>query len=61
MLLRLIAGIGLVAFGYYIGRQVGRMEPIREELQRAREAQAEDTDSDRKQATAEAPDRSTRE
>lgn len=37
-LLRLLAGAGLLAFGYYLGRQVGRMEPIREELARARGA-----------------------
>lgn len=36
MLLRLIAGVGLFAFGYYLGREVGRMQPIREELARAR-------------------------
>ncbi len=39
MLLRLIASAGLVAFAYYVGKQVGRMEPIREELERVRNAQ----------------------
>ncbi|MEA3292094.1 MAG: hypothetical protein U9Q71_07325 [Pseudomonadota bacterium] len=37
MLLRLIMGTGLIAFGYYMGREVGRTEPIREELKRVRE------------------------
>ena len=39
MLLRLLAGAGLFAFGYYIGKQVGMTEPIREELARARAAE----------------------
>lgn len=33
---RILIGIGLFAFGYRIGREVGRMEPIREELSRVR-------------------------
>jgi len=40
MFLRLIAGAGLFALGYYVGREVGRMDPIIEELKRAREAKA---------------------
>lgn len=50
MLLRLIAGTGLVigsagliAFGYHVGREVGRMESIREELKTARDAKTRDT------------------
>ena len=43
MLLRLIATAGLVAIGYYVGRQVGRMEPVREELARARDARLADS------------------
>ena len=43
MLLRLIASAGLVAIGYYVGRQVGRMEPVREELARARDARLTDS------------------
>jgi hypothetical protein len=39
MLFRLITSAGMVAFAYYLGKQVGRMEPIREELARARDAQ----------------------
>ena len=38
MLFRLIAGAGIFALGFYIGRQVGRMEPIIGELERARVA-----------------------
>jgi hypothetical protein len=38
MFSRLIAGAGLFALGYIIGREFGRMEPIIQELQRARDA-----------------------
>ena len=58
MLLRLIAGAGLVAFGYYVGKQVGRMEPIREELARAA-AQASDADGVADETVVEEHDRST--
>ncbi len=37
MILRLLVGVGLLALGYYVGREVGRTEPIREELRKARE------------------------
>ena len=37
MLARLIAGAGLFVIGYYLGKEIGRTEPIREELRRARE------------------------
>ena len=40
MFLRLIAGAGLFALGYYVGREVGRMDPIIEELKRARDNRA---------------------
>lgn len=54
MLLRLIAGAGLLALGYYVGKQVGRMEPIREDLERSRNErtadQAEVTDDQRPRA-----------
>jgi hypothetical protein len=46
MLLRLLAGAGLVALGFYLGKEVGRMQPIREELAKAR-AQREAGDSAR--------------
>ena len=42
MLIRLIAGVGLFAFGYYLGKQVGRMEPIRDELARERDEPTDD-------------------
>jgi hypothetical protein len=45
MLLRLITGVGLFALGYYLGREVGRMAPVREELQRARDQ--DDAEDDR--------------
>lgn len=37
MLLRLLTGAGLLALGYYVGKQVGQMEPIREDLKRFRD------------------------
>ena len=36
--LRFLAGIGLFALGYYLGREVGRLESLREEMRRLREA-----------------------
>lgn len=36
MIFRLLLGVGLLAAGYYIGREVGRTEPLRGELDRAR-------------------------
>ena len=36
MLTRLLIGAGLFAVGYLLGKEVGRMDPVREELQRAR-------------------------
>lgn len=41
MLLRLITNVALVGLGYYVGKEIGRMETIREELARAREAKAD--------------------
>ena len=38
MIYRIIVGVGLLALGYYLGREVGRAEPVREELRRARES-----------------------
>lgn len=37
MIFRILIGVGLLALGYYVGREVGRTEPIREELRKARE------------------------
>jgi hypothetical protein len=37
MLARLLTGFGLFMFGYYVGREIGRTQHIREELQQARE------------------------
>jgi hypothetical protein len=36
MLTRIVAGLGLFALGYYLGKEVGRTEPVREELEAAR-------------------------
>jgi hypothetical protein len=37
--IRLLIGAGLFALGYYVGREIGRLESIREEMRRLREAQ----------------------
>jgi hypothetical protein len=42
MIARLFLGAGLFALGYYLGREVGRAEPVCEELRRAREDAGED-------------------
>lgn len=34
MILRILAGVGLVALGYYVGREIGRTESVREELRK---------------------------
>lgn len=36
MLVRLIIGAGLFAAGYYLGREIGRHEPLRRELEHGR-------------------------
>ena len=35
MIGRLIISLGTFAFGYYVGREVGRMHSVREELRKA--------------------------
>jgi hypothetical protein len=39
MIFRILAGAAMAALGYYVGREVGRTETIREELERARARQ----------------------
>jgi hypothetical protein len=48
MIVRLLTGAALVLLGYYIGREVGRTEPIRKELEEARE-------NDKKQSNEKPP------
>jgi hypothetical protein len=36
-IVRLLLGAGLFSLGYYVGREVGRLESLREELSRLRE------------------------
>jgi hypothetical protein len=36
MLYRVIVNLGFLALGYYLGREVGRTEAVREQLLRAR-------------------------
>jgi hypothetical protein len=38
MIYRILINIGLLAFGYYLGREVGRVEAVREQLRKKREA-----------------------
>lgn len=35
---RLLLGVGLFALGYYMGREIGRLESLREEMRRLRNA-----------------------
>ena len=35
---RLLLGVGLFALGYYVGREIGRLESLREEMRRLRGA-----------------------
>ena len=44
MVYRLVIGVSLFALGYYLGREVGRTEPIREKLRRARSAKRPDNE-----------------
>ncbi len=37
LLLRIVVGLALLALGYYVGREIGRCDSVREELRRARE------------------------
>lgn len=43
MILRLIAGVALATFGYWIGKQVGRSEQIRDELAEHDDGNAQQT------------------
>lgn len=43
MIFRLIAGVALAAFGYYVGKQVGRNEHIREKLENEDDGSAQQT------------------
>ncbi len=36
MIYRILVGVGLTLLGYYVGREVGRAEPIRKELEEGR-------------------------
>jgi hypothetical protein len=49
MIVRVLTGAALLLLGYYIGREVGRTEPIRKELEEARQ-------EDKKQAKKKAPE-----
>jgi hypothetical protein len=51
MIVRLFMGVGLLALGYFVGREVGRTESVREELQRKRSAVRDDADSREHQPT----------
>ena len=48
MIARVFIGIGLLLLGYCVGKEVGRMEPIREELRKAREKKEEETSTQQK-------------
>ena len=60
MFARLIISAGLFALGYYIGREVGRMEPIIQELQRARDARSPHAGTYDHEATVETEESQTK-
>lgn len=37
MLFRVVVSVGLLALGYYVGREIGRGEPIRKDLKTLRD------------------------
>lgn len=37
MVFRVFVSLGLLALGYYVGREIGRGEPIRKDLQKLRD------------------------
>lgn len=37
MLFRVVVSVGLLALGYYVGREIGRGDPIRKELETLRD------------------------
>jgi hypothetical protein len=37
-IVRLLLGVGLFSLGYYVGREIGRLESLREEMRRLRAA-----------------------
>jgi hypothetical protein len=39
MIVRLFIGVGLLALGYFVGKEVGRTESLRAELERRRRAE----------------------
>jgi hypothetical protein len=56
-IVRVLVGAGLFAFGYYLGKQVGMLEPIRMDLARARERAEGDEggNAEREQGAAHEP------
>lgn len=43
MLVRIAFGLGLAALGYYVGREIGRGESVRDQLARDDRPRGEDT------------------
>jgi len=43
MLVRIAFGLGLAALGYYVGREIGRNESVRDEIARGDGRSGEDT------------------
>jgi hypothetical protein len=41
MIFRILFGASLFALGYYIGKEIGRTEPIRNTLEKSRQQQEE--------------------
>jgi hypothetical protein len=57
MLFRMLVGAGLFVSGYYLGKQIGRTESVREDLERARAARPDDHRAERDAGNREAGNR----
>lgn len=44
MLFRVLIGAGLFVLGFYLGREIGRTEPIREVLRQARNQEPDEAE-----------------
>lgn len=58
--IRILIGIGLFTFGYHIGREVGRLEPIRDELERIRKHSGVTIEGEKAEQTSQTADEASR-
>lgn len=60
MIFRVFVSLGLLALGYYVGREIGRGEPIRKDLKNLRDEDARKAALSEAQATRPPADGSKR-